>query len=363
VALNIATKDEQDAPPGIAPRRKRRKLSKLERMRLSIVAHMREQRKALLRWMKAQPDLPIAFPDWNYFKLGATQMQYRMTPIIRAIWDESGTAFTSKVGLDPDSWSVTNPHVAEKIEQASLAFCKETNATTSTDLNAALDRLRMQLHEGIIERGESVEQLTKRVQAVFDTATKSRARTIAQTETSRAVHAAQDVAAHQSGVVTGWRWLLSDDACPVCAAIAIRNPVVKLGQPFAVIGHNPHYSHIYHPPAHPRCACSQQEILDIDEQPAFTGRVLVDPKPVEDHEREALMERLRQHDEAILRGSEAWGAAPYDVRYPAMPAAKPAKRPRPPKLPKRKPRRRTPEELFPNQFGGTEDGGEAIPRR
>ena len=370
MALAILTKDEQDAPPGVyapRPRRKRRKLTPLERMRLTIVAHMREQRKAITKWIAEHAEhgrLPLSFPDWNYFKLGALKMSERMTPIIRAQWEESGTKFTSQVGLDPDQWSVTNPHTARKIEEASLAFCQETNATTSTDLNAALDRLRSHLHEGIVEKGESVEQLTKRVNAVFETATKSRARTIAQTETSRAVHAAQDDAAHHSGVVTGWRWLLSSDACPVCTAIAARNPVVKLGQPFAIIGHNPHYSHIYHPPAHPRCNCAMTAVLDVDTQPQF-GQTLVQPKPAEDHEHEAVVRQQREHDEAILRGSEAWGSAPHEERYPAMKPkpAKPSKTP-PPKLPPKKPKYK-PALVDPwaAQRGPLQPGDEAIPPR
>ena len=337
-------------------------------MRLQIIAHMREQRKALLRWIEHQqangPTLPMSFPDWDHFKLGTRKMSERMTPIIRAQWEESGSRFTSKVGLDPDSWSVTNPFTAEKIENASYAFCKETNATTSTSLDAALDRLREHLHQGIVEKGESIEQLTKRVNAVFESATKSRARTIAQTETSRAVHAAQDDAAHKSGVVTGWRWLLSSDACPICTAIVARNPVVKLGHPFAVIGNNPAYSHIYHPPAHPRCNCTYQEILDVDRQPRFTDNVLVNPHPAEEHEHEAVVRQQQEHDEAILRGSEAWGADPYAVRYPTMkPQPRTAKRPAPTKLPPRKPRHKpTYEDLFPNQYGN-QPGGEAIPPR
>lgn len=304
---------------------------------------MREQRKALLRWTKEQTYLPLSFPDWDHFKLGALQMSQRMTPIIQAEWEIAGARFASKVGLDPNEWSVVNPLTEEKIRKASLAFCAETNKATSHDLNTALGKLREQLQEGIVNEGESVEQLTKRVQGIFETATESRARTIAQTETSRAVHAAQDDAAYQSGVVTGWRWQLSSDACPVCVAIAARNPVVRLGHPFAVIGKNPIYSHIFMPPAHPRCNCTAQEILDVDEQPSFIGGPLVDPGHATVEELQSIRQQRHERDEAILRGSEAWGAAPYVERYPdgrqLGQRAKPA-RPQVVKLPKVKPRRR-----------------------
>jgi hypothetical protein len=194
-----------------------------------------------------------------------------------------------------------------------------------------LDRLRIQLHEGIVNQGESIEQLTKRVNAVFETATKSRARTIAQTETSRAIHAAQDDAGRRSGVVTGWRWLLSGDACPICVAIHARNPTVRIGEPFAIIGKNPLYSHIYHPPAHPRCNCDMVPVLDIDAQPEFGKGPLVNPEAATREELDRTQEEARQRREVILRGSEAWGAKPYDERYPEKP-----KRLAPPKLPKKK---------------------------
>ena len=368
--LLVQTKDDQEAPSWGVPRRPvpRRKLSQLEKLRLAIVAHMREQRHALDRWIAQQREdanmLPQSIPDWNYFKLGALKMTERMTPIISAMWDQSGSRFATQVGLDPDEWSVTNPHTAHKIQSAALAFCQETNNSTSDDLTTALEKLRTELHEGIVTQGESLDQLTKRVQKIFDTGTKSRARTIAQTEASRARHAAQNDAAIQSGVVTGWRWKLSSDACPTCVAIAARNPVVRLGSPFAIIGKNPHYATILMPPAHPRCNCTAQEILDTDSQPAFDGQTLVDPHPGTREEIDTINAAQREHDEAILRGSEAWGAAPYAERYPGKVKPAPEKKPPPTKLPK-KPRRQpaplTPEEVLPGQYGEVGPGEEAIP--
>ena len=347
--LDLAVKDQEapDARYGYIPRprpKRAKKLTKLEQLRRAIVTHMRQQKQVAMRWAKEQAHLPLSFPDWNSFKLGAIQMSERMTPIIQAVWEQSGTKFASRVGLDPNEWSVVNPFTEEKIRKASLAFCAETNKATSHDLDTALLKLREQLHEGIVNEGESVEQLTKRVQSIFETATQSRARTIAQTETSRAVHAAQDDAAYRSGVVTGWRWQLSSDACPVCVAIAARNPVVRLGHPFAVIGNNPIYSHVFVPPAHPRCNCTVEAILDTDHQPSFLGGPLVDPKPSTAEELQSIRQQRHDRDEAILRGSEAWGAAPYAQRYPdgrplgQKPGA-PVKVPVV-KLPKVKPRRR-----------------------
>jgi hypothetical protein len=303
---------------------------------------MRRQRKALLQWTSDHHFLPNSFPDWGHFQLGALQMSYRITPIISGMWEESGTRFATRVGLDPNEWSVTNPYTADKIRKSVLDFCTETNNATTLRLDKALAGLRQELHEGIVERGESIEQLTKRVQGIFTEATQSRARTIAQTETSRAVHAAQNDAARVSGVVTGWRWQLSSDACPVCVAIAARNPVVRLGQPFAVIGKNPIYSHIFVPPAHPRCNCTVQEVLDIDRHHDYGNGPLVNPAAATDEELQTIRTQRQERDEAILRGSEQWGAAPYVERYPAVvQTVKPRPTRQPPaKVPPKKPRER-----------------------
>jgi hypothetical protein len=234
-------------------------------------------------------------------------MSERMAPLIAAIWEAAGEEFLIRLGLDPDVWSVTNPWTTEMIRQAALAFCSATNATTTQHLADAIEELRAALNEGIVERGESLEWLTKRVKEVFDQAETWRARRIAASEASRAVHAAQERAAIESEVVTGFRWLLSADACALCHTIARRCPVVRLGQPFAVIGDHPDYSTIRHPPAHPSCRCTLVEVLDTDEQPQW-GETLIDPKP-EDEDYAAVEE--------------------YEASQKAMPPPPRATKPRP----------------------------------
>ena len=160
--------------------------------------------------------LPDHLPDWNDFQLGNLPMSERMTPKLEAIWDEQGRKFSSKIGLDPDSWEVSNPKTQEAIDKASLEFCTETNKTTTLDLAEALAKTREALSEGLIERGVSVIDLTKRIQKIFTGAETWRARRIAASEASRATHAAQEMQGAESGVVTGWEPLISEDACPLC---------------------------------------------------------------------------------------------------------------------------------------------------
>lgn len=236
-------------------------------------------------WIKAieakdDPPIPAGFPDFEDFGLGDEELAKRMTPLLRLIWSDSLKAFAPEVGLDQDEWSVQNPRIDEAIDGAALAFSESTNETTGLALDDALGRLREAIREGNTGPTQGYDVLTKAVNAIFDTASQSRARTIAVTESARAVHAAQELLAIQSGVVTGWKWLLSTDACPMCQTIARRAPVVRLGQPFAVIGDDPNYSTIKFPPAHPRCQCSLVEVLDIDGDQEWSA-TLIQPVPEE----------------------------------------------------------------------------------
>ena len=134
-------------------------------------------------------------------------------------------------------------------------FCEETNRTSRLHLLEARAALRRELAEGL-SQGEAVKKLAARVRRIFDT---PRARTIAITETSRATHASQMLAAQESGVVQGLQWLTPSDSCDRCLPLA--GKVVKLGEPFVVLPGGGPYAVVRHPPYHPHCRCSVSEIL------------------------------------------------------------------------------------------------------
>lgn len=279
-----------------------------EPIRKALRAVFREQRRQMLEALGATQAKYVVFVGvrsysakclrlkevgtWNpegfefpTFELGDLKISERMTPLLSAIWDKAGQRFNSKLGLDPNAWEVTNPHTRRMIEESALTFCEVTNRTTSLQLDEALRRTRKELAEGVVDRGESLKQLTQRVLSVFDRADKSRARSIAASEASRAVHAAQEEAAKQSGVVAGFEWLLSDDACPLCHTVARRAKAVRLGQAFAYSGDHPVYSQVRFPPLHPSCQCTVVEVLKPEyggpENPIW-AETLVQPVPAEE---------------------------------------------------------------------------------
>ncbi len=152
----------------------------------------------------------------------------------------------SKLGFKFDLY---NAKVEDAVDQATLRFCRETNDTATTDLNAAIAQLRVALKEGMAE-GDALRAMTKRVEAIF--ADPFRAYRIAQTESMRMKNGGRVLADKESGIVEGHIWIASSDACKLCRELDGKR--VKLGEPFKIIGSGP-YSHIYYSPAHPFCQC------------------------------------------------------------------------------------------------------------
>jgi hypothetical protein len=153
------------------------------------------------------------------------------------------------------SFDLFNPRIQEAVEALTLTFCEETLATAAGELEESLQKLWELLREGL-ERGEAYTWIAREVRRIF--ADPVRAYRIAATEGSRALHAGQLLAAKESGVVRGLRWLASSDACPRC--LAIDGKEVPLGKPFLVEGSGP-YAVVKHPPLHPNCFCTVTEVL------------------------------------------------------------------------------------------------------
>lgn len=242
-----------------------------------LEAIFREQKKATLRQFKAilmgctkAADFLVPSDASHIFDIDewTVRMQGKVEPIwgtgFRAGVADATARLTERYGegvvaLDPFAASVV-----EAIDKGSFAFSEATNATTSLQLNRALDKVRQEIAEGILGANNTLPALTKRVAGVFDQAEAYRAERIARTEASRAIHLGQRLEAEQSGVVKGYRWLLSGDACPICQDIAASMPEIPLDGKFATNGTGV-YAPIWSPPAHPNCMCTMVEIL-IDEE-------------------------------------------------------------------------------------------------
>lgn len=255
-----------------------------------LVKFFREQRQAILKWLQSEhrkflpfalPQIilvecklfpPAKIPSFDHFGLGNKELARRVRPHIAATWEDTGTKVMAKLRAARVKnkmhrkdlgtfFDVTNPKIAQAIDMASFRFAKSTNDSTSLELDDAIDKLRESMIEGM-EEGDTLSALTDRVKEVFDGAEDYRAERIANTESSRAYHEAQSLAAEESDVVTGFQWLASDAACEqICLAIVDQAEYMKLGEPFAIVDDDPDYGTVYFPPAHPNCCLPETPII------------------------------------------------------------------------------------------------------
>ena len=119
------------------------------------------------------------------------------------------------------------------ILQRSLTLAKAINTTT-------MDAIRKALSVGF-EAGESIQQLTKRIEGYFETNSKSRAEMVARTET---ISASNEGALHRYELegIDKSEFYPSPDACEVCLGIA-QDPIMITKDSHGII------------PVHVNCRC------------------------------------------------------------------------------------------------------------
>lgn len=220
--------------------------------------------------------LPLAWPTWDSLGLGVLNFVERLEDSIKAIWEKAGAGFLALLGLDPDGWDANDPKNIALIEQGLKDLATEVNATTSQQLQAALDTVTKEVNDGTITTDQAEAEITKDVDEIFNDAESWRARMIAVTEASRAYHEAIAAAAREFGDIVGWKWLTNGDPCAICLEVEAECQFVPDGRPFAIVGDNPTYSTIDFPPLHPNCMCTCEPIMAGDEPPAW-GETLIQP--------------------------------------------------------------------------------------
>jgi hypothetical protein len=155
----------------------------------------------------------------------------------------------------PTHFGLLSPRVLDAVDAATFAFCRETNATVTQELDKALHALRMLFKRGL-SRGEAGRLLAREVRRIF--ADPYRAERIAVTESSRFLHGGRLMAARDAGTRFK-RWRASADACGSCRALD--GMEVGLDEAFHVDPRGGAYAVINFPPFHPFCGCSFEEVV------------------------------------------------------------------------------------------------------
>jgi len=153
----------------------------------------------------------------------------------------------------------------EAILRQVIPLSESTVATTSTSLKGAVKALKAELLEGIIDQGDALPAMVKRVQAVFTNAKRHRAMAIAITESNKAFNGGTLLSAEQSNVVKAMKWILSPNPCIICETIAGKTPGIP-GTPEVPIGEkftntDKLFNDVEHPPAHINCECTLGVVL------------------------------------------------------------------------------------------------------
>ncbi len=215
-----------------------------------LVKHfIRQQRQVMGSLQKAmvnKKQLPSKFvpiEEWSQ------ELADELFPVVELYIEQGSDKLLADVGASPDVFSISDPNVQEWLKQYTFDFAESTTNTTTKLLNDALDSVRSELAEGLLE-GDAINALTRRIQSIFENATKQRSQLIAKTEGQRAYLQGQQKSAIESGVVEGFEHLTSTGACPVC--IPLNGKVYGLTDEI--------------PPnnTHPGCECGLLSILIDD---------------------------------------------------------------------------------------------------
>lgn len=169
------------------------------------------------------------------------------------------------IDLPADTFTVTNPKVAEFLRGYTIRLAGEINDYTA-------NRLSETLAEGL-DKGESSAMLARRVNGLYDDFDGYRSEMIARTESARAFTAGTEQAWRESGIVSGKKWMLAPGACEVCQAVAneFANTQVSLNEPFYPLGSvirlpsggifKVDYTAVMGPPVHPHDRCSIRAVF------------------------------------------------------------------------------------------------------
>ena len=185
---------------------------------------------------------------------------------------EVGLVAGGEAGLDrigsPGSFDIQRPEVADFIADYTYRFSFATNATTQGALRDIFTSANAE--------GQTLAEVTNRVQDHFSYAERYRAARIARTETARARQGGELESWKQSGVVQGYYWETSTaNPCEYCIEMAKKfgkdgvhltfgDNFIDRGGSAGAEGLPPmamNYSDIPHPPLHPNCGCMTVPIL------------------------------------------------------------------------------------------------------
>jgi hypothetical protein len=190
-----------------------------------------------------------------------------MTPIMEGLFESEGKAAAAEIGkplLNPISDIAAREALHESIAKMSESYQQTTLAMLESKINDGL------------ASGESLADITKTVEEIYEWSDTWRAERISKTEAFRTSNAALKSAWQQSGVVKTIKWYVtSAEPCPFCKEMD--GKVINIDQNFfnngesLTVGEGEDaktmsldYGDIGAPPLHPQCMCiARPESVEI----------------------------------------------------------------------------------------------------
>jgi len=166
-----------------------------------------QEKKAIKELEKIKPNKKAKGNDLGLldFKKEVNIFIKKATPVIKSIVAEAGNLALQEVGKKiKKDFDINDPMTAEWIDKKAMKFGEEVNETT-------IKKLKATLAEGVL-KGESIAQLKKRVEDLFEMWYTGRDKTIARTEVLSSNNAGSLFGYEQSGVVEYKEWLATRDA-------------------------------------------------------------------------------------------------------------------------------------------------------
>lgn len=180
-----------------------------------------------------------------------------ITPIMETLFDHQARSAAAEVGkpeLNPFN-DTTRAAVKRSVQLMSESYTQTT-----------LEALETKIGEGL-NAGESLADITKRVEEIYEWSDEKRAATVAKTESFRTANGALKEAWQQSGVVKTVKWWTANNPCPFCqkmngTVIPIDDVFFKAGESLTATDDNGgertmtmNYGDVPFPPIHPNCMC------------------------------------------------------------------------------------------------------------
>lgn len=129
-----------------------------------------------------------------------------VTPIMETLFEHQSRSAAAEVGkpeLNPFN-DTTRAAVKQSVQMMSESYNQTTLAALESHINDGLTA------------GESLTDITKRVEQIYEWSDQSRAETVAKTESFRTANASLKAAWQQSGVVKTVKWYTASNPCAFC---------------------------------------------------------------------------------------------------------------------------------------------------